>query len=127
MDTDQRDLCTALINMTIAYLADSSGNTIMFKGTSTTTKENGRPHYGAFNPTTNHVHFDPAHFSNLGTPSSDQSYQVANTAIHEVMHVYGYPDHGDGMASMNHHGKTPLYAQWPWTILNPKNDNSCLK
>jgi hypothetical protein len=98
----------------------------MFEGAYDTPPVAGKDHYGAWDPVSHHIHFDPSHLANLSNITSNDAYQVANTAMHEVLHNMGY-DHPHGFTIMNYHGKSPLYTDWPFSQLNPRMAESCMK
>lgn len=120
-DPDKKDMCETLVSLFLTNL-DNPNEVKM--GTYDTPGD--RAHYGAYDPHTGHIHFDPAGVAHMGSISSNDSYQAASTGLHEMLHKMGYYSKHPGMLTLQYHGRTPVYPEFPFSTLNP-GANSCLK
>ncbi|MBW7934217.1 MAG: hypothetical protein H3C62_11560 [Gemmatimonadaceae bacterium] len=96
---------------------------LVFEGAMDTPLDQPMWHYGAYNPNTRHIHFDPWALSAL-RPGNNASWQIANTALHEAAHDLGH-NHEAAIMFKGHRGGTLLYEEEWFSDLNP-SANSCL-
>jgi hypothetical protein len=78
------------------------------------------PHMGAYDPGTDHMHFDPDFLDKANAGDSYWQRDLANDALHESAHALGY-NHTDPFNT----GVGPIYAESPFNLLSP-GTNSCL-
>jgi hypothetical protein len=117
-DPKKRDMCNDMANTFLQMLSQG----LVFRGAYDTQAGDpgAPPHMGAYNPASNHIHFDPQYLDNAEGGDPYWERDLANDALHEAAHAMGY-DHGDSMNSP----WGPIYADEPFDLLSP-GDNSCL-
>ncbi|HWK90383.1 MAG TPA: hypothetical protein VNP72_10315, partial [Longimicrobium sp.] len=79
-----------------------------------------KPHYGAYNERTQHIHFDPQYLESAAAGNAADQKEIVKTALHEAAHAMGY-QHGDPV----YMGSIDLYSDPYFSRLNP-GSNSCL-
>lgn len=127
-DLALRARCEEMTHFYLALMDSSSANNPqVFAGA----YNSGNPpdgknwHYGAFDPTTRHIHFDPWGFG--GTVSSLQAWNLANSALHETAHWLNH-EHSESIMVPYRGTKVASYpsVELYFGDLNP-GPSSCLK
>jgi hypothetical protein len=117
-DAQARDICAAMA----AKFSQMFTAGLVFRGsTDTHAGDPGIPvHMGAYDPSTGHIHFDPAYLDRAAGGAPFWERDLANDALHEAAHALGY-DHGDSVPSP----WGPIYSDPAFNLLSP-GTNSCL-
>jgi hypothetical protein len=95
----------------------------VFRGRTTTMlgDPGADPHWGAYDPGTGWIHFDPKWLDAAAAGDESAAQHLANTALHEAAHALGY-EHSDPVNTP----WGPAYTEEPYTHLVP-GANSCVK
>ena len=119
-DSVARSHCQAMLT----HFNSMLNGGLVFEGAMDTPVRDSMHHYGAFNPNTRHIHFDPWALNAMRT-GNHASWQIANTALHEAAHDLGY-SHEKPLLFKGCRGGTVLDSEEWLSDLNPGGD-SCLK
>jgi hypothetical protein len=97
----------------------------VFRGSSTTAANDPhtKPHYGAYDPVTGNMHFEPYVLDSAAMGIPRWMNEVVNTALHEAAHAYG-KEHPSGYMDM---GIYQIYSDPYFSRLSPGNNTTCLK
>lgn len=118
-DTTAARVCGQMAGWFRQAMADGA----VFRGSfdSDTTNDVGA-HYGAYNPVTRHIHFDPAGLNAANGGNPDAILEIAITALHEGAHRAGFDN--PNPPTLDSEGRD-YYTDFPFNHLNP-GPNSCI-
>lgn len=112
-DSVARRECTQMADKFAQMFADGH----VYRGGSNTRAGEGiAPHFAAYDPYTNTMHFDPMWLDSAATGQSKFIQDLANSALHEMAHALGF-DHSEPIAG--------FYSEEYFNRLSP-GTNSCL-
>lgn len=95
----------------------------VFRGRTDSGDDGHQEHFGAYDPNTGHIHFDPSYIDNVNANRTAELLKdLLNTALHEAAHSLG-KYHGDGV-DVPPYG--PQYSDPYFNRLSP-GLNSCIQ